>query len=309
MRLIFFGTGAFAVPSLERLVQARHHLVGCFTQPGRPQGRGLRLEPSPVKQAAQRLGVPVAEPARLDAAALAALKPEAGVVIDYGRILRRDVLGAAARGMLGVHPSLLPKYRGASPVAWALLQGERETGVTVFRLNERMDAGDILRQRTVPIEPGDTTEALTQRLAALGAEELVRGLEALAGGQAAFRPQEEARASVTAKLTKAQGVIDWRQPAAQLDRLVRAMGTWPGAMTACGGQPLKVLAASVGAAAASGAVPGTVVRVAADAIEVAAGEGALVLRDVQPAGRRRMSVREFLAGHSIQVGDMFGTHA
>ena len=307
MRVIFFGTGAFAAPSLEHLVEARHQVLACVTQPDRPRGRGLRVEASEVKTAATRLGLKVLQPERLDADVLASLAPDVGVVIDYGRILQRELLQMPTHGMLGVHPSLLPKYRGASPVAWAILEGQRKTGVTVFRLNERMDAGDILRQRKASFADGDTVETLTNRLAQLGAEELVRGLEDLAAGRASFAPQDETQASVTRKFTKDDGVIDWTQPAERLDRIIRAMGSWPGASTFWQGQSLKIMDAGVGSAVGQrAAAPGTIVRVSPEGIDVATGAGTLLIREVQPAGRRRMSVREFLAGRAVQAGERFG---
>ena len=195
MRVIFFGTAAYAVPSLERLAAAGHTLALCVTQPDRRQGRGLTPQPSPVKQAAARLGVNMAQPERLDGRALAGVEADVGVVAAYGQLIRREVLELPARGVIGVHPSLLPKYRGAAPVAWALLNGETQTGTTIFQLDERLDAGPILSQRALAIEPSHTTATLTERLAGMGAEELVKTLEALEAGRITPRPQEESNAT------------------------------------------------------------------------------------------------------------------
>ncbi len=309
MRVVFFGTAEFAVPSLERVAAGRHHVVRCVTQPDRPQGRGLSREPSPVKRAAARLGLPLVQPERASADLFDALDPDVGVVVAYGQLIRRDLLGLPRLGMVGAHPSLLPKYRGAAPVAWALLQGERTTGVTIFRLNEALDAGDIIVQRTLPIEPQEDAETLTSRLAQLGAEELVRGLDLLAEDRAIFTPQDEAQASFAPKLTKPQGRIDWHQPAEVIERLIRAMVPWPGAFTEWQGRPLKVWSASPvpGAGTALGAGAGAVVRLAPEAIVVMTGEGALALRELQLPGRRRMRVKEFLVGHPIRVGETFGS--
>ena len=305
MRIMFFGTSAFAVPSLEQVVGARHTVVLCVTQPDRPQGRGLGVEPSPVKQAALRLELPLAQPERLDASAFQSLQPDIGVVVAYGKLIRRELLDLPRHGMLGVHPSLLPKHRGAAPVAWALLNGDQETGVTIFRLNERLDAGALLRQRRVSIGSDEDTGTLTDRLARLGAEELVNGLEHMATQQAIWTPQDEAQATLAPKLTKTQGRIDWSQPAEAIERLVRATIPWPGAATQFKGETVKVWRAKSGRSDHGPAdpQPGTVVHVSADAIGIATGSGILDLLDVQPAGRRRMTVQEFLAGHPVTVGD------
>ena len=201
MNVAFFGTSAFAVPSLEQLA-ARQQVTLCVTQPDKPQGRGLKPEPSPVKVAAQRLSVPLRQLTRLDRAVVEESGAALGVVVAYGTLIPREVLAAPRHGMLGVHPSLLPKYRGAAPVAWAILNGETMTGVTIFRLNERLDAGEILIQELVRIEPDEDAHTLTERLAHLGADALVRAVDMIAAGQAAFRPQDDAAATMAPKLTK-----------------------------------------------------------------------------------------------------------
>jgi len=315
MHVIFFGTAAFAVPSLEALVADGHRVVLCVTQPDRARGRGLRVEASPVKQAAVKHGLPLAQPEHLTADLVEGLTPEVGVVAAYGKLLPGALVQAPAHGMLGVHPSLLPKYRGAAPVAWALLAGEAVTGVTIFRLTEQLDAGEIIAQRTVPIEAEETAEGLTARLASVGARELAQSLRALASGRVDGRAQREADASLAPKLTKAQGRMNWQQPAVELERLVRATIPWPGASTVWHGTPLKVLAASVRATAGAPATgvrhaPGTVIGATSDdGLVVATGDGSLVITEVQPAGKRRMSVREFLAGHPVQPGERLGDDA
>lgn len=308
MRVIFFGTSEFAVPTLEQLVSSGQTVAMCVTQPDRPQGRGLSAVPSPIKRAALRFGVPLAQPERVQATPFHTLQPEVGVVVAYGQLIRRDLLELPRHGMLGVHPSLLPRYRGAAPVAWAILSGEPTTGVTIFRLSEALDAGDVLSRREAPIEPGEDAQALTTRLAHIGAQELVRGLEALASGRATFEPQNPAHASLAPKLTKAQGRIDWSQPAEAIERLVRATIPWPGASTEWQGAVLKVWSVAVGAGATGRAgAPGTVVEVSSEAVSVATGRGLLEVKEVQPAGRRRMRMKEFLAGHPLRVGDRFGS--
>ena len=311
MRVMFFGTSAFAVPSLERVV-AHHTVTVCVTQPDRPQGRGLVPEPSPVKRTALQLGLPLLQPERLQIGLFEGLKSDVGVVAAYGQLIRQDLLQLPTWGMLGVHPSLLPKYRGAAPVAWAILNGETTTGLTIFRLNEQMDAGEWLVQETIPIEAQETTEGLTERLAHRGAEVLLRALELLEKRTATFQAQEDSAATFAPKLTKTQGRIDWQQPAESIVRLVRATMPWPGASTSWQGSALKLWSVATQAAPAScscesPAAPGTVVEVSPESLAVATGRGTVKITEIQPAGRRRMSAREFLAGRSIKVGDRFGT--
>ena len=301
---MFFGTAEFAVPSLERLVARRHAVVMCVTQPDRPQGRGLAPAPSPVKRAALRLGLPLSQPEQPRRDLFIPLAPDVGVVVAYGRLIRKELLDFPTHGMVGVHPSRLPKYRGAAPVAWTILQGDTATAVTIFRLNERLDAGDILLQESSSIQPEEDAEALSKRLAEQAAALLVRGLNLLASGRAQWIPQDESHASLAPKLTKAQGHVDWRATAQELERLVRATVPWPGAVAAWHGQPLKILAASVGRAEDE-VPPGTVVAVG-ETVAVATGRGTLEITDVQPAGKRRMSIKEFLAGHPLKVGEKLG---
>ena len=310
MQIFFFGTSAFAVPSLERLVAEGFRPAVCMTTPDRPQGRGLKRLPSPVKRAALQHGLPVEEPTDLRAAAAASRGslPDVGVVISYGRLIPAEGLRWPRQGMLGLHPSLLPKYRGANPIAWPILHGERATGVTIFRLNERMDAGEIAAQAEVVIEPRETADTLSARLAQRGAALLLEALRYLEQGTLTFRPQDERLATSTGKFTKAHGRITWSVSAVAIDRLVRAATPWPGAYTTWHGEWLKIWVAEpqpVRDAQASGR-PGEVVHASAEGVIVATGEGRVLIRDVQPAGKRRMTVADFLAGHTMRAGDMFG---
>ena len=307
MRVIFFGTSSFAVPTLERLVKDGHAIVLCVTRPDRRQGRGLALEPSPVKAAALRLGVPLDQPERLRADSFAPLHPDVGVTAAFGALLRQDVLDVPTHGVFGVHPSLLPAYRGAAPVAWAILNGETTTGVTIYRLNEALDAGDVLSRQHAAIEPDEDAEALTKRLAAIGAKQLVAGLEALAAGRATFERQDDSQATVAPKLTKGQGRIDWQTSAETIVRVIRATAPWPGATTQWQGSPLKIWSASVASdRAPATTMPGTIIHVSAEGVAVATGTSTVLIREIQPAGRRRMSVKEFIAGHPVHVGEHFG---
>jgi methionyl-tRNA formyltransferase len=264
-----------------------------------------------VKRAALQFGLTLAQPERLHAGLVQGRRqPDVGVVAAYGRLIGRELLQWPTGGLLGVHPSLLPRYRGAAPVAWALLEGATRTGVTIFRLNERLDAGDIAAQREVTIEPGDDARTLTARLAQLGAEELIRILEAIETGGATWRPQDESQVSLSPKLTKAQGRIDWSQPAEVIARLVRAVVPWPCATTQWQGRPVKIWSVSADpstpASIKAPPAPGTVVEVTPEAMTVAAGSGVIRVKELQSAGRRRMPAREFLAGHPVRVGDQFG---
>jgi methionyl-tRNA formyltransferase len=307
MRVIFFGTSDFAVPSLQRLAGSRHEVVLCVTQPDRPQGRGLRRQPSPVKQAAEALNLPLAQPEHLDATICEGRAAAVGALAAYGQMVGPDVLGSFPHGMVGVHPSLLPKYRGAAPVCWAILNGETRTGVSIFKMNERLDAGDILLQESVDILPREDAAALTGRLAVHGADMLLRALDGLAEADIQPRPQDDAEATYAPKLTKAQGAIDWTQPADVIERLVRAMTPWPGATTSWKGEAVKILRAvpRIGEIPA-GAAPGSVITVESDRLVITAGRGAVEILDVQPAGRRRQSARQFLAGHRLKPGDLLG---
>ncbi len=265
--------------------------------------------PSPVKTGANQLGVPVAEFDDLQNALgrLERLKPDLGIVIAYGRLIPSTLLRLAPHGLLGLHPSLLPKYRGASPVAWAILNGEAVTGETVFRLNERLDAGDVLLQRAVPLEPRTTAIALADQLAQLGAELLLDAIERVEQGQAHFHPQDETQATYAPKLTKAHGQIDWQAQAAVIDRLVRGTTPWPGAYTVWRAQLLKVWETSYNAQHHNRqGQPGKLLAASADGLVVSTGSGTLTIQELQVAGGRRMTVREFLAGHDMRVGEILG---
>ena len=304
MKVVFFGTAAFAVPSLERLVDAGHQIVLVITQPDKPSGRGLRAQACPVKLTAQHHKLPLAQPEHLTKDILTGIECEVGVLAAYGKLISEAVLSIPAQGILGVHPSLLPKYRGAAPVAWALLNGETVTGVTLYRLVKRLDAGDILSRCEVPIEKAENAQMLTERLAVLGAEELVLGLKRLEAGKAQWAKQDEAQASFAGKLTKQQGQLDWSKDADSIERQVRALIPWPATATVWAGKPVKIWA--VEALGQTGKVPGSVLSADFEGIVVAAGSGSVRVMELQLAGGRRMSCREFLAGRRVQPGDHFG---
>jgi methionyl-tRNA formyltransferase len=309
LRVVFFGTPGFAVPTLEALLRSRHQVVGVVTQPDRPRGRGQKVSDAPVKQVAVAAGLPVLQPDRLaDAAFLdqfAALGADIGVVAAYGKILSERVLGVPRLGMVNVHASLLPAYRGAAPVHRAIIAGEHETGVTIMRVVKALDAGPMLTSVRRPIDPDETSEEVERGLAALGAALLVSTLDDLGSGEVHEIAQDDTRATYAHRLTKADGVIDWTLPAERLHNVVRGLHPWPHAYTFLGGDRFIFLRSNWSADAAAGIAPGVVLRADSDALTVATGLGTLHIVRIQPEGKRPLSVREFLAGHRIAPGDRF----
>jgi len=310
MRLVFMGTPDYAVPCLAALLEAGHQVLAVYTSPDRPRGRGRRLEPPPVKAFAQERGLPVHQPPslRLPQAqeGLASLGPQAIVVAAYGKILPPQVLRIPPLGCLNVHPSLLPRHRGPSPVVTALLEGDAVTGVTVMLLDEGMDTGPILAQREEPILPEDTTPTLTERLFRLGAVLLVETLPRWAAGELTPRPQDPARATVTRLVRKEDGLIPWGASAERIARMVRAYQPWPGAYTRWRGQLLKVHQAEPLSPGHPRGRPGEVLFLEGRGAVVVTGEGLLRLQRVQLEGKRPMAVEEFLRGHPAFIGSRLG---
>jgi methionyl-tRNA formyltransferase len=301
-RIVFFGTPRFAVPSL-RACQVVGTVAAVVTQPDRPSGRGQRLHPSPVKEEALAGGIPVLQPPRLKgtdfAARVSALEPEVAVVTAYGRILPPDVLAAPRRGCLNVHASLLPRWRGAAPIPWAIAAGDSETGVCLMQMEEGLDTGPVLAVRRVPIFSTDSAESLQERLAELGGVMLGEELPAFFRGTLSPHPQPEEGVTLARLITKEDGRLDWTRPAAELERRIRAFTPWPGGWMAFDGQVLKVWRAEV----VEGTGPPGTVLVARGTLEVACGGGALRLLELQPEGKRRMTAAEFLSGHPLRQGD------
>jgi len=301
-RVVFMGTPQFAVPTLEGLAR-RYEIVTVVTQSDRRSGRGRRLQPPPVKQAAQRLGLPVWQPRALRTpeavAHLRELAPKVVVVAAYGQILRPEALEIPSRGCINIHASLLPRYRGAEPVAAAILAGEKRTGVTIMLMDEGMDTGPILAQRAIPIAPDDTRAHLTEKLAYLGAELLLEALPRWFAGEIQPQPQDDALASYAPLLKKEDGEIDWVRPAVAIERMVRAYAPWPGTYTHWQGQRLKVLRARP-LDQRRGKV-GEVIE-SPEGVAVVAGEGALLLEEVQLAGKRAMSTEDFVRGQWEFIG-------
>lgn len=311
MRIIFAGTPDFALPSLDALAASRHELPGVLTQPDRPAGRGRRLTPSPVKRRALDLELPVWQPETLKDAALldelAALAPDAIVVVAYGLLLPRPVLELPRHGCVNVHASLLPRWRGAAPIARAILAGDSETGITIMRMNEGLDTGEILSREVCPIEPEATAGELHDRLAEQGASLLLRTLEDLEAGRAAPVPQDDAAACYARRLDKSEAALDWNLPAAQLARAVRAFNPWPVAHAGLNGERVRIWRARVDRGPAD-AAPGTILAAGDAGIEVATGAGVLRILELQWPGGRRLSAADAargrdLAGRQFEAGD------
>jgi methionyl-tRNA formyltransferase len=305
------GTPAFACPILDALLGRPDPIVGVVTQPDRPRGRGLSVTPPEVKVLAQKHGLPVLQPDKVkDPAfeqALRALRPELIVVAAYGRILPRAILELPPHGCINVHASLLPRHRGAAPIAWAILAGDHTTGVTTMNMAEEMDAGDMLLQRATPIGPEETGGELTVRLAALGADLLVETLDALRAGTLRPRAQADADVTYAPRIDQQQRRIDWKRPAEELARLVRALSPAPAAFTTLGPRRLKVFRARPDGAPTTNAAPGTALAAGGGKLVVATGRGALELLEVQLEGRRRLAAAEFLVGHPLAAGTCLGS--
>ena len=300
MRIVFIGAGEIGVPTLQALLKSEHEVVGVVTQPDKPVGRSQSIEPPPIRNALSGTNIPVLQPARIkDRQAIEeirALRPDVMVVMAYGQILPRGVLEIPEIACLNLHASLLPRWRGAAPIQAAIAAGDREIGITVMYMDDGLDTGDILLQRTIDILPADTGGALHDRLAGVAPETLLESLDLLAKRKAPRTPQDNAVATYAPKLKREDGKIDWSDPADAIERKIRAFDPWPGAfmtVSTDGTRNLKIFSATVIDLRGK---PGKILRSEAELV-VAAGEGALSLGEVQLEGKRRMSAMEFLRGH------------
>jgi methionyl-tRNA formyltransferase len=303
--IVFMGTPDFAVPSLEALVD-RHNVEAVVTNPDRRKGRGRRKVAPPVKQVSEEAGLRVLQPDKVNVASfveeIREMEPDVIVVVAYGHILRERLLTLPPMGCVNVHASLLPAYRGAAPIQWAIMKGERRTGVTIMQMDRGMDTGPILAQRDEPIRPDDTAASLSERLARLGASTLVEALEGLEQGVVQPKPQPP-EGTKAPMLKKSDGRVDWNRPAGEVKDLVRGTDPWPGAFTELEGERLRLFGASLAEGSGS---PGEVLGLEGDSLVVACGRGAVSIDELQLPGRKRMSARALTAGRALPPSTILG---
>ncbi len=309
MRVVFMGTPEFACPTLEKLIASRHEVTGVVTQPDRPKGRGGKVQPPPVKVVAQRSHIPVLQPEKVKTSeamsAISALKPEIIVVAAFGQILPQALLDIPPKGCINVHASLLPKYRGAAPIHWAILRGESETGVTTMRMDAGMDTGDMLLKERVAILPDDTAGTLGERLSRVGADLLMKTLDFWERGEMLPVPQDSNQSTFAPRVTTEDGRIRWEEDAGAIARRVRGLTPDPGVFTYHASDRWKVWQAEADESPVAGK-PGEILRAGPDGIRVATGKGAVVIRKLQAAGGKILTAREFLGGHKVEVGQVLG---
>jgi len=333
MKIIFMGTPDFAVGVLEALIEAGYHIACAVTQPDRPKGRGRGVQFPPVKECALKHRIPVFQPVKIKGpeavAELAGYEADLFIVAAFGQILSSEILHMPRYGCINVHASLLPRYRGAAPIQWAIINGEKESGVTLMQMNEGLDTGDMLAKTVVPIEPTDTGDSLHDKLMEAGAKLLIETLPEIVRGKAAPEKQRDEDSCYAKMLKKSLGRLDWSEDGAYLERLIRGLNSWPGCYTVFRGKTLKIWEASLaeyedegherasaeqsGTDATSGAgqisvrnAAGSIRNVTKETIEVQTGRGVLVIRSVQPEGKKRMQVKDFLLGYPVKAGEKFG---
>lgn len=304
------GTPDFAAKALEAVIAAGHELVCVVTQPDRPKGRGKEMAFSPVKECALSHHIPVFQPVKIKESkavqTLRAYGADIFIVAAFGQLLPQEILDMPRFGCVNIHASLLPKYRGAAPIQWALINGEAQTGITIMQMDAGLDTGDILLQEAVPIAPKETGESLYEKLAKTGADLIVAALGQIAQGVITPKPQDDAKATYVGMIKKTLGDIDFNQGADAIERLVRGVNPWPGAYTLWRGKTLKIWEADVCEGAAQNVPPGTVLQVTKEAVTVQTKDGAVSLLQVQLEGKKRMSVKDFLLGYRIEAGERLG---
>ena len=303
------GTPDFAVGTLEALVAAGHEVAGVFTQPDKPKGRGGKMQYTPVKEAAMKLGLPVYQPARVRTPEfveiLKGLEPDIIVVVAFGQILTKEILDMPKYGCINVHASLLPKYRGAAPIQWAVINGEKVSGVTTMRMDEGIDTGDMILKKEVILDKKETGGSLFDKLSVEGAKLCVETLEKLLDGTAEFTKQDDKESTHTKMLKKELGDIDWTKSAVSIERLIRGLTPWPSAYTQWNGKVMKIWDAEVldeGAQASSKPAPGMIVRVEKQWFAVQTGDGLLAVKELQIPGKKRMDAGAFLRGYQVNEG-------
>jgi len=310
MRIIFFGTPDEAAGVLERLIEAKREIIGVVTQPDRPSGRGLKVKQSPVKSLAIENGIPVMQPENLRDKSfekmIKSLKADIGAVVAYGKIIPKEVLDIPRHGFINVHASLLPKYRGAAPIQWALIKGEEETGVTIFKLTEVLDAGAVITQKKVSINDSDDAGSLSDRIFRAGGSALLEALDDIERGKAKFAKQDEKAVSYAPKILRESGALDWRQGEREIFNRIRAMNPHPGAFTYHKKKLLKIWTASpAGNPSDEAAQPGAVIDLQKNSgFAVRTRDGSLLIKEVQPESKKRMSAWDFVLGHRLKKGEI-----
>jgi len=311
MKIVFMGTPEFSVPTLEQLVKSEHSVIGVVTQPDRPKGRGQGLTASPIKILALKSGIDVLQPEKAGTPefieTLRGLQPDLIVVAAYGQILKQAVLDIPKTFCMNLHSSLLPKYRGAAPINWAIINGAKESGVTTMKMDKGMDTGDILLMEKTPITDEDNAQTLHDRLAQMGASLVMQTIGQMEDGTLTFHPQDNDQATHAPKLKKQDGLIDWQKDATRLRHLVLGLTPWPGAFTFFQSKRLRLSAVET-VSGEDGDSPGKIARVTDHGIEVGTGKGRLIITHLQPEGKKSMSAKSFLAGHKIIKGDVFDGH-
>lgn len=314
MRIIFMGTPEFAVPVLESLINSRHEVVAVVTQPDRPKGRGKNMQFSPVKECALAHNIPVMQPVNVSVPEvideLRAYEPELIVVVAFGQFVTKKIREMPKYGCINVHASLLPKYRGAGPIQWAVINGEKESGVTTMYMCREIDKGDMLLKDTVTLDPKETGDSLHDKLSMMGGPLLLKTIDQLEDGSAVRIPQCEEESTYAPKLEKTMGNIDWTMDADRIERLVRGLNSWPGTFTKIHGKTVKIWDCDVVRKETltenqAAATPGTVIVSEKDQLIVKAGNGALSLRMLQPEGKKNMTVDAYLRGYPIAQGELF----
>ena len=311
IRIVYMGTPDFAVEPLEAIIKAGYEVAAVVTQPDKQKGRGKEVKMTPVKECALRHGIPVFQPVKIKepeaVAELEKYQADLFVVAAFGQLLSEEILNMPEYGCINIHASLLPAYRGAAPIQWAVLNGEKESGVTIMQMDKGLDTGDMLLKRSVELSPKETGDSLHDKLMHLGAELIVEALSKLEKGELVPEKQKDELSSYAKKLTKAMGQIDWSKDAVSLERWIRGLNSWPSAYTFFGGKTLKIWEAQVAEEnGAQKAEPGHVVSVSREGFTVACGQGALQILSLQLEGKKRVLTREFLLGYQVEPGMILG---
>ena len=308
-KIIFLGTPQFAVPTLRTLIHEGYNILSVVTQPDRPKGRGRKLTPSPVKILAEENNLAILQPGRLDDSflnLLLTLKPDLLVVVAFGQIIPGKVLSSAKWGGINIHASLLPKYRGSAPIQWAIINNEKETGLTTMFMDEGLDTGPILMHQEVGILKGETAGQLHDRLSSLAPGLLIKTLQGLAKGTIEKKKQDDSLATYASKLTKEHGLLNWSWPAERLCGLIRGLDPWPGAFTYYNGKMLKLFGCFLADEGRAVSVPGRVKGLTEEGLEIETGQGAIIVSEIQSPGKKRLPVKEFLKGSQLSSGSILG---